>query len=69
MITHTAHITPFPHHYAIKDSLGELIATIAPATKDANIMRVCWFGGDRHGLVDLSEGGLDGAMEFIGGKS
>lgn len=61
----TAHNTPFPHHYSIKDDSGELIATICPATKDLNIFRISWFGGDKHGKQDLSEGNLAGAMEFI----
>lgn len=62
---HTAHYTPFPHHYSIKDASGELIATICPATKDLNIFRINWVGGFKHGKQDLSEGNLAGAMEFI----
>lgn len=62
---HTAHHTPVPNHYCIKDASGKLITTICPATKDLNIFRINWVGGAKHGKQDLSEGNLSGAMEFI----
>ena len=62
---HTAHHTPFRHHYYIKDASGELIATICPAIKDLNIFCINWVGGSKHGKQDLFEGNLAGTMEFI----
>ena len=66
MIVHTAHTTPFPGQFSIKNAKGELIATVVAASKDGYIARICWYGGERHGKTDLAEGGLEGAMEFIG---
>lgn len=66
MIRQTAHNTPFLGHFSIKDAEGEIIATVCPASKDGNIVRICWVGGERHGKIELAEGGLEGAMEFIG---
>jgi hypothetical protein len=52
--------------YTVEDESGELIATVVQKTQDANIHQVLWYGGDRHGKSDLTEGGVEGLMEFIG---
>jgi len=67
MIKHTAHHTGVqPHEYYVKNANQELIATLSPRSKDLNIFGIVWYGGEKHGKYELSEGGLEGAMEFIG---
>lgn len=52
--------------YTVENAKGELIATVVQKTKDANIHQVLWYGGNKHGKSDITEGGLDGLMTFIG---
>lgn len=55
--------------YSLEDGQGELIATVVQKTRDANIHQVLWYGGENHGKSDLTEGGVDGLMEFIGNNA
>jgi hypothetical protein len=52
--------------FTVEDALGQLIATVVQKTQDANIHEVLWYGGHKHGKSELTEGGVDGLMNFVG---
>lgn len=52
--------------YTLEDANGYLVATVNQKTKDADIHEVLWYGGDKHGKSSLTDGGIDGLMEFVG---
>lgn len=51
--------------YTLENAEGDLIATVVQKTRDANIHQVLWYGGEKHGKSDLTEGGVVGLMEFV----
>ncbi len=51
--------------YLLEQS-GKLIATVHQLTKDGQIHRICWYGGVKHGQVELMDGGTEGVMEYVG---
>ena len=52
--------------YNLENGACALIATVNQKTTDGNIHQVLWYGGDKHGKSSLTEGGIDGLMEFVG---
>mgnify|MGYP003407738891 FL=1 len=52
--------------YSLLDKNGGLIATVQQRTEDGNIHCVCWYGGDKHGKSSLTDGGIEGLMDFVG---
>jgi hypothetical protein len=52
--------------YTLEDSQGNLLATIVQKTIDGDIHEILWYGGQRHGKSSLTEGGLEGLMNFVG---
>ena len=52
--------------YALQDANKNLIATVVQKTKDKNIHEVLWYGGEKHGESELTEGGIESLMNFVG---
>lgn len=66
---HTARHSQYPGEFIVEDEQGEMIATLGPTGVGGDeFFRVYWYGGTLHGKIDITEGGLTGAMEHIGEK-
>lgn len=55
-------------NYCLYNGKNELIATVHQRSIDANIHRVNWYGGEMHGKSVLTEGGIDGMMDYTRSK-
>lgn len=70
MINCTAKFTGIPGEYAVYDADGEFVANIGPTGVGGDeFFRVYWYGcGSLHGKIDITEGGIEGALEYIAEK-